>query len=88
MARKRRATCTQRASPARIGQYRPYHVEFWPVGNVFEKGHRLRLTLIGASAASRPSVPALNTIRIGGAQGAQLFVPVLPGSNLTTALAK
>jgi len=76
------------SSPARIGQYRPYHVEFWPVGNVFEKGHRLRLTLVGASALSRPSLPGLNTVRIGGLQGAQLFVPVLPGSNLATALTK
>jgi len=76
------------SSPARIGQYRKYHVEFWPVGNVFEKGHRIRLTLVGASALSRPSLPGLNMVRIGGLQGAQLFVPVLPGSDLSAALAK
>jgi predicted acyl esterase len=76
------------SSPAKPGQYRSYHVEFWPVGNVFEKGHRLRLTLVGQSALSRPSVPALNMVRIGGTRGAQLFVPSLPGSNLATALTK
>jgi predicted acyl esterase len=76
------------SSPARIGQYRKYHVEFWPVGNVFEKGHRIRLTLVGASALSRPSLPGLNMVRIGGLQGAQLYVPELPGSDLESALAK
>lgn len=67
-------------------QTRTYHVEFWPIGNVFQAGHRLRLELVGASAASMPSVPGLNTIRVGGSGGAVLRFPVLPGSNLATAL--
>jgi predicted acyl esterase len=73
-------------SPAKPLAYRPYQVEFWPVGNVFEKGHRIRVTIVGASAASRPSVPAVNAIRVGGPQGAQLLMPALPGSNLAAAL--
>src|SRR5690606_35179179 len=36
------------ASPAKPGQTRTYQVELWPVGNRFETGHRLRLTLVGA----------------------------------------
>jgi uncharacterized protein len=74
------------ASPAKPLAFRPYHVEFWPVGNVFEKGHRIRVTIVGASAASRPSLPGVNTIRVGGPDGAQLLVPALPGSNLAAAL--
>jgi predicted acyl esterase len=76
------------AMPAKSAVFRPYQVEFWPVGNVFEKGHRIRVTIVGASAASRPSVPAVNQIRIGGPDGAQLLVPALPGSELATALPK
>jgi predicted acyl esterase len=76
------------ASPAKASTFRPYQVEFWPVGNVFEKGHRIRVTIVGASAASRPSLPAVNQIRIGGADGAELLVPALPGSDLTAALPK
>ncbi|HJR90164.1 MAG TPA: CocE/NonD family hydrolase [Aeromicrobium sp.] len=76
----------EHASPAKPLMYRSYQVEFWPVGNVFEKGHRIRVTIVGASAASRPSVPAVNAIRVGGPQGAQLLVPALPGSNLGAAL--
>jgi putative CocE/NonD family hydrolase len=76
------------ATPAKSGVFRPYQVEFWPVGNVFEKGHRIRVTIVGASAASRPSVPAVNQIRIGGADGAELLVPALPGSDLPAALPK
>ncbi len=64
-------------TPPAAGQQRLYHVEFWPVGNRFEAGHRLRLDLVGASAASKPAVSGLNTIRVG-AGGAVLEVPVLP----------
>jgi len=74
------------ATPAKPSTFRPYQVEFWPVGNVFEKGHRIRVTIVGASAASRPSLPALNQIRVGGPDGAELLVPALPGSDLATAL--
>lgn len=77
-----------KASPAKPLAFRSYKVEFWPVGNVFEKGHRIRLTLVGPSAASRPSAPGVNVLHVGGLQGAQLFVPVLPGSNLAAALTK
>jgi predicted acyl esterase len=74
------------AHPAIPLAFRPYQVEFWPVGNVFEKGHRIRVTIVGASAASRPSAPAVNAIRLGGPSGAQLLVPALPGSDLAGAL--
>jgi hypothetical protein len=74
------------ASPAAPFAFRPYQVEFWPVGNVFEKGHRIRVTIVGASGASRPSLPAVNTIRIGGSAGGQLLAPALPGSDLRAAL--
>jgi hypothetical protein len=74
------------ASPATALAFRRYQVEFWPVGNVFEKGHRIRVTIVGASAASRPTLPAINTIRVGGPDGAELLVPALPGSNLPGAL--
>jgi uncharacterized protein len=73
-------------SPATPGQERRYQVELWPVGNVFQQGHRIRLDIVGASGASLPSLPALNTVRLGGPQASRLLFPVLPGSNLTAAL--
>ena len=74
------------ASPAPIGTQRLYHVEFWPIGNRFEAGHRIRLDIVGASAASKPGAPALNTIQVGGTDGSRLLFPVLPGSDLGAAL--
>jgi putative CocE/NonD family hydrolase len=65
-------------TPAAIGESRLYRVELWPVGNRFKAGHRLRLDVLGASAASLPSLPALNTIAVGGPQGSRLLLPVLP----------
>ena len=65
-------------TPPRGGEQRLYHVEFWPVGNRFEAGHRLRLDLVGASAASKPAASGLNTIQVGGSGAAVLEVPVLP----------
>ncbi|WP_310964778.1 CocE/NonD family hydrolase [Nocardioides terrisoli] len=65
---------------------RTYHVEFWPIGNRFLAGHRLRLELVGASAASLPSLPGLNRVHVGGPDGAVLRLPVLPGSDLAAAL--
>src|SRR5881227_1608322 len=59
------------SSPAPVGQTRLYHVEFWPIGNRFEAGHRIRLDLVGASAASKPNAPALNTIVVGGRRGSR-----------------
>ena len=73
-------------SPAPVGQTRLYHVEFWPIGNRFEAGHRIRVDLVGASAASKPGAPALNTIVVGGKNGSRLMFPVLPGSDLRAAI--
>jgi hypothetical protein len=60
------------------GAERTYQIEFWPIGNRFKRGHRIRLIVLGASAASTPSAPALNTIRLGGADGSRLLLPLLP----------
>jgi putative CocE/NonD family hydrolase len=67
-------------------QWRDYKVELWPVGNRFQAGHRIRLTVVGTSAFSPLSLPALHSIRVGGPSGARLLVPVLPGSDLPAAL--
>jgi hypothetical protein len=72
-------------SPARA-RPRRYQVELWPVGNRFQAGHRLRIQLLGTSLASPLALPAVHTVRIGGADGAVLRVPVLPGSDLAAAL--
>jgi hypothetical protein len=68
------------------GEAREYQVEFWPIGNRFETGHRIRLTLAGTPVSFLPTVPALNSIVVGGADGARLQFPVLPGSDLCGAL--
>jgi hypothetical protein len=73
-------------APAPIGAARSYHVELWPPGNRFQAGHRIRLDILGASAASLPTIPAVNTIAVGGPGGARLLLPVLPGSDLAAAL--
>jgi predicted acyl esterase len=65
--------------PAAPGEERRYFVEFFPIGNQFEAGHRLRLHLLGASMASNPTTPGLNTVRLGPSQSVLRF-PVLPGS--------
>ena len=72
-------------SPQAFGE-RTYRVEFWPVGNKFEAGHRIRVQLVGVSAASPLSLPGINTIRVGGPTGARILFPALPGSDLTAAL--
>ncbi|HET9420725.1 MAG TPA: CocE/NonD family hydrolase [Nocardioides sp.] len=72
-------------SPAAFKE-RTYRVELWPVGNRFEVGHRIRLQIVGVSAASPLSLPAVSTIRVGGPTGARLLFPVLPGSDLAGAL--
>jgi predicted acyl esterase len=58
---------------------RTYQLEFWPIGNRFRRGHRIRLVILGASAASLPSLPALNSVRLGGSDASRLLLPVLPG---------
>lgn len=65
--------------PALPGEERRYSVEFWPIGNQFEAGHRLRLHILGPSMASNPTTPGVNTVRLG--QGASVLrFPVLPGT--------
>jgi len=64
--------------PAPLGRARTYHVEIWPIGNRFRTGHRIRLTVLGSSDASKPSAPALDTITVGGRSGSRLLLPVLP----------
>jgi putative CocE/NonD family hydrolase len=73
-------------TPATPGQERLYRIEFWPIGNRFKRGHRLRLHILGTSAASLPGAPAVNTVRVGGRDGSRLLFPVLPGSDLAGAL--
>ena len=67
-----------RREPATPGRARRYHVELWPIGNRFRAGHSIRLTMLGASGASKPSPPGLDSIRVGGRSGARLLLPVLP----------
>ncbi len=57
---------------------RNYQIEFWPIGNRFGPGHRIRLIILGASAASMPGLPALNTLTLGGPDAARLLLPVVP----------
>ena len=68
-----------RRRPATPGRARRYRVELWPIGNRFRAGHRIRLSLLGASGASLPSAPGIDSIAIGGRRGARLHLPVLPG---------
>jgi hypothetical protein len=65
---------------------REYEVEFWPIGNRFAAGHRIRLSLVGTPASFQPTIPALNSIVVGGAQGARFELPTLPGTDLCGAL--
>jgi len=66
-------------SDAPGGTERTYQVEFWPIGNRFKRGHRVRLVILGASAASKASAPAVNSVRLGGAMASRLLLPVLAG---------
>jgi uncharacterized protein len=72
--------------PAPLGTARSYHVEFWPIGNRFRAGHRIRLDIVGQSLLSLPGIPAVNTIDVGGPNGARLLFPQAPGSSLAAAL--
>ncbi|MEO6605856.1 MAG: CocE/NonD family hydrolase [Aeromicrobium sp.] len=65
---------------------RDYHVEFWPIANKFDAGHRIQLSIIGQSALSLPNLPSLNAVSIGGVTGTRLMFPSAPGSNLAAAL--
>lgn len=64
-------------------QTRTYHVELWPIGNRFRAGHRLRLEIVCASAFSLFALPGIDAVKVGGAGGAVLRFPVLPGSSLS-----
>ncbi|HEX7716189.1 MAG TPA: CocE/NonD family hydrolase [Marmoricola sp.] len=75
-----------RKSYALPGVRRLYRVELWPVGNRFRAGHRIRVQVVGASAASLLGLPALNTVQVGSGSGARLLLPVLPGSDVEAAL--
>lgn len=57
---------------------RTYHVELWPIGNRFKRRDRIRLVILGPSAASLPSGLTVNTVRVGGPDGSRLLLPVLP----------
>lgn len=65
--------------PAAPGVARRYRVEIWPLGNRFRAGHRIRLHLVGASAASPLAPPAMQTVTVGGARPSRLLLPVVPG---------
>ncbi|AXQ30336.1 CocE/NonD family hydrolase [Solimonas sp. K1W22B-7] len=67
------------------GQLREYHVEFWPIGNRFAAGHKLRLYLVGAATYTLPA-PNLNFVSIGGDTPSRLQLPVLPGSDACRAM--
>lgn len=68
------------------GVARDYHVELWPIANRFKAGHRIQVSLVGQSALSLPSVPALNTVTIGKGSGSRLMLPTVPESDLAGAL--
>lgn len=67
---------------------RRYSVEFWPIGNRFKKGDRLRLDIVGVSAYHLPGGVSVNSVTLGGKEGSRLLLPVLPGSSLSGALAE
>ncbi len=65
-------------TPASTGQSREYNVEFWPIGNRFAAGHRLRLYLVGTSAFMLPPAPGVNLISTGATTPSRLLVPLIP----------
>lgn len=78
-------TVYDRKQPPEPGQAREYHIEFWPVGNRFAAGHRIRVYLTGISAYMLPGTPAVNTVALGGATPSRFLLPVLPDSAATGA---
>lgn len=64
-----------------------YHVEFWPIGNRFAEGHRIRLHVVGASGYHMPTLTGPMLVRLGGDDGGSLLrLPVAPGGDLVGAL--
>ena len=49
-------------------------------------GDRIRLDIVGASAASLPSAPGVNRVQVGGTGGSSLQLPLLRSSDLAAAL--
>ena len=72
-------------TPTLPTQTREYHVEFWPLGNRFQAGHRVRLYLVGAPTFALPA-PSLNVISVGGDTPSRLLLPLLPGSDFCAAI--
>lgn len=68
------------------GQVREYHIEFWPLGNHFAAGHRLRLYLTGAPAYALPA-PGINFVSVGGPTASRLILPLQQEDNLVNNLA-
>lgn len=69
------------------GEEHRFHVELWPIGNRFQEGHRLRVHVVGASVFSVPTATGPQLVRVGGDDGGSVLrVPVLPGSDLRSAL--
>jgi putative CocE/NonD family hydrolase len=71
--------------PAPIGTTREYHVEILPIGNHFAAGHRLRLYVVGTSAAMQGATPGANALSIGGLTASRLLVPTLSTPSLAAA---
>lgn len=58
-----------------------YRVEFWPIGNRFQAGHRLRLYIMGTSPLMLPPALGMNNVWMGQGYPSRLLLPVLPGSS-------
>lgn len=76
---------SQNFAPAR--EAREYHVEFWPVGNRFKPGHRMRLYITGTSPLMVAPPVGTNSVSTGPATPTKLLFPVLPGSDMCAAAA-
>lgn len=72
---------------APTGTTRRYNVEFWPVGNRFKAGHRLRLYITGTSPLMLAPPAGTNSVSTGRRTPTKLLLPVLPGSNMCAAAA-
>jgi putative CocE/NonD family hydrolase len=56
---------------------REYHVEILPIGNHFGAGHRLRLYIVGTSAAMQGAAPGVNSVSVGGVTPSRLLFPTI-----------
>ena len=63
------------------GSEHRYNVEFFPIGNRFKQGHRLRLHIIGNAVTNQQTTPGPNLVRVGGSDGGSILrIPVIDGS--------